>query len=67
MTCREKRHFLYRYPLFTPYPSRFSGITSTGRPFFALPVEKKAEKLYRSLTNDWTGLRRSPTRCSFPF
>ena len=58
-TCREKLHFLYRYPLFTPYLSRKMAKSSTGQPFFGLPVKKMAKKLYRSSAyneneDEWT-------------
>ena len=47
-TRRGKAWKPLRVGHFLPYPSRKSRKTSTGRPFFALPVKKNPQNLYRS-------------------
>ena len=48
LTRRGNRAKPLRVGHFLPYPSRKPGQTSTGRPFFALPVEETGQKLYGS-------------------
>ncbi len=47
-TCRENPAKPLQVGRFSPYPSRKTRKTSTGRAFFALPVEKMPQKFYGS-------------------
>ena len=47
-TCRENPAKPLQVGRFSPYPSRKTRKTSTGRALFALPVEENPQKLYGS-------------------